>query len=113
MEEINFWFSIGSTYTYLTVNRLHEVANNNKDWFFGEKGQEHDDLTFKNACEGSRAVNIEYRYVILSEIIPQQRALNNYHVFSHGIILENVLGSINRINVEIIKNGKTPISPTS
>ena len=26
MEEINFWFSIGSTYTYLTVNRLHEVA---------------------------------------------------------------------------------------
>ena len=26
MKEINFWFSIGSTYTYLTVNRLHEVA---------------------------------------------------------------------------------------
>ena len=26
MEEVNFWFSIGSTYTYLTVNRLHEVA---------------------------------------------------------------------------------------
>ena len=26
MKEINFWFSIGSTYTYLTVNRLHDVA---------------------------------------------------------------------------------------
>ena len=26
MEEVNFWFSIGSTYTYLTVNRLHDVA---------------------------------------------------------------------------------------
>ncbi len=26
MEEVNFWFSIGSTYTYLTVNRLHEVG---------------------------------------------------------------------------------------
>ena len=25
MKEINFWFSIGSTYTYLTVNRLHDV----------------------------------------------------------------------------------------
>ena len=51
--------------------RLHEVAYNNKDRFFGEKGQEHDDLTFKNACEGSRAVNIEYRYEILSEIIQE------------------------------------------
>ena len=51
--------------------RLHEVAYNNKDRFFGEKGEEYDDLTFKNACEGSRAVNIEYRYVILSEIIQE------------------------------------------
>ena len=51
--------------------RLHEVAYNNKDRFFGEKGQEYDDLTFKNACEGSRAVNIEYRYEILSEIIQE------------------------------------------
>ena len=25
MKEIDFWFSIGSTYTYLTVMRLHEV----------------------------------------------------------------------------------------
>ena len=31
MEEINFWFSIGSTYTYLTVNRLHEVAKKDYD----------------------------------------------------------------------------------
>ena len=26
MKEINFWFSIGSTYTYLSVNRISEVA---------------------------------------------------------------------------------------
>ena len=26
MNEVNFWFSIGSTYTYLTVNRLQELA---------------------------------------------------------------------------------------
>ena len=26
MNEVNFWFSIGSTYTYLTVNRLQEIA---------------------------------------------------------------------------------------
>ncbi len=51
--------------------RLHEVAYGNKDRFFGEKGEEYDDLTFKNACEGTRAVNIEYRYEILSEIIQE------------------------------------------
>ena len=26
MNEVNFWFSIGSTYTYLAVNRLKELA---------------------------------------------------------------------------------------
>ena len=26
MKEVNFWFSIGSTYTYLAVNRLQELA---------------------------------------------------------------------------------------
>ena len=26
MREIDFWFSIGSTYTYLSVNRLAEVS---------------------------------------------------------------------------------------
>ena len=26
MNEVNFWFSIGSTYTYLAVNRLQELA---------------------------------------------------------------------------------------
>ena len=26
MNEVDFWFSIGSTYTYLTVNRLNEVS---------------------------------------------------------------------------------------
>mgnify|MGYP001295468928 FL=1 len=27
MKEIDFWFSIGSTYTYLSVNRISEVSN--------------------------------------------------------------------------------------
>ena len=26
MTEIDFWFSIGSTYTYLSVNRLADVS---------------------------------------------------------------------------------------
>ena len=36
MQEINFWFSIGSTYTYLTVSRLSEIieAENLKINFF-------------------------------------------------------------------------------
>ena len=49
--------------------RLHEIATANKLRFFGKKGQEHDDLTFKNACEGSRVANIAFRYEILTEII--------------------------------------------
>ena len=28
MQEINFWFSIGSTYTYLSVSRLREIIEN-------------------------------------------------------------------------------------
>ena len=28
MKEIDFWFSIGSTYTYLSVNRISEVSKN-------------------------------------------------------------------------------------
>ena len=41
MKEINFWFSIGSTYTYLTVNRLHDVAKKEhiKDGFSKAKNQ--------------------------------------------------------------------------
>ena len=27
MKEINFWFSIGSTYTYLTVNTTEKSGN--------------------------------------------------------------------------------------
>ena len=30
MQEINFWFSIGSTYTYLTVSRLSEIIEAEK-----------------------------------------------------------------------------------
>ena len=28
MQEINFWFSIGSTYTYLSVSRLRKIIEN-------------------------------------------------------------------------------------
>ena len=69
-----FWMMCNGVVTYgqaAEAVRLHEVAYNDKDRFFGEKGEEYDDLTFKNACEGSSAVNIEYRYVILSEIIQE------------------------------------------
>ena len=69
-----FWMMCNGVATYeqaVEAVRLHEVAYNNKDRFFGEKGKDYDDLTFKNACEGSRAVNIEYRYEILSEIIQE------------------------------------------
>ena len=51
--------------------KLHEVAYKNKDRFYGEEGEDHDDLTFKNSCEGSRKVNIEFRYEILTEIIDE------------------------------------------
>lgn len=69
-----FWMMCNGVVTYEQATeavRLHEVAYNNKNRFFGEKGEEYDDLTFKNACEGSRLVNIEYRYEILSEIIQE------------------------------------------
>ena len=36
MKEIDFWFSIGSTYTYLSVNRLISVAKNEQlkfNWY--------------------------------------------------------------------------------
>jgi len=35
MKEIEFWFSIGSTYTYLSVTRLKEVNKNLKSSFPG------------------------------------------------------------------------------
>ena len=54
--------------------KLHEVAYKNKNRFFGEEGSDYDDLTFKNSCEGSRAVNIEFRYQILTEIIQEVTA---------------------------------------
>ena len=54
--------------------KLHEIAYKNKNRFFGEEGSDYDDLTFKNSCEGSRAVNIEFRYQILTEIIQEVTA---------------------------------------
>ena len=77
-----FWMMCNGVVTYEQATeavRLHEDAYNSKNRFFGEKGEEYDDLTFKNACEGSRAVNIEYRYEILSEIIQEVST----RVYSH------------------------------
>ena len=34
MKEIEFWFSIGSTYTYLSVTRLKEVEQKFEVKFF-------------------------------------------------------------------------------
>ena len=36
MKQVDFWFSIGSTYTYLTVNRLIKVSEKENikfNWF--------------------------------------------------------------------------------
>ena len=54
---------------------LHKKAYNDKSNFFypkWSKNTEHEnfnDLTFKNACEGARKINIEFRYLQLMQIV--------------------------------------------
>ena len=54
---------------------LHKKAYNDKSNFFYPKwsnNKEHvdfNDLTFKNACEGARKINIEFRHLQLMEIV--------------------------------------------
>ena len=74
-----FWMVCNGVNTYeqaCDAVRLHEIEYLRKDRFFTDvyefgEGEEvfGDDLTFKNSCEGSRKMNIEHRYLILSEII--------------------------------------------
>ena len=54
---------------------LHKKAYNDKSNFFypkwstKEEHEDFDDLTFRNACEGSRKINIEFRYLQLMKIV--------------------------------------------
>ena len=56
---------------------LHDKAYNDKSNFFfpkwGEKveHEQFNDLTFKNACEGSRRINMEFRYRQLTKIMSE------------------------------------------
>tara|TARA_R100001015_G_scaffold18547_3_gene11989 strand:- start:180 stop:1475 length:1296 start_codon:yes stop_codon:yes gene_type:complete len=56
---------------------LHDKAYNDKSNFFypnwSEKveHEQFNDLTFKNACEGARAINMEFRYLQLSKILSE------------------------------------------
>ena len=54
---------------------LHKKAYNDKSNFFypkwstKEEHKDFDDLTFRNACEGARKINIEFRYLQLMKIV--------------------------------------------
>ena len=53
---------------------LHDKAYDDKGNFFCPNfsdNEEYNDLTFKNACEGARAVNMEFRYLQLNRIMSQ------------------------------------------
>ena len=56
---------------------LHDKAYFDKkntfypNWSNAHDDLQFDDLTFKNACEGSRAINMEFRCLQLSKIISQ------------------------------------------
>ena len=56
---------------------LHDKAYFDKknvfypNWSDADTDKQFDDLTFKNACEGSRAINMEFRYRQLTKILSQ------------------------------------------
>ena len=53
---------------------LHDKAYDDKTNFFCPNfsdNEEYNDLTFKNACEGARAVNMEFRHLQLNRIMSQ------------------------------------------
>jgi len=56
---------------------LHDKAYFDKkntfypNWSDAETDKQFDDLTFKNACEGSRAINMEFRYLQLTKIMSE------------------------------------------
>ena len=74
-----FWMMCNGIQTYdeaVEAMKLYNEEYNRKDKFFTDvyeyaENEEvvGDDLTFKNSCEGTRKINIEHRYLILSDII--------------------------------------------
>lgn len=74
-----FWMMCNGIQTYdeaVEAMKLYDEEYNRKDKFFTDvyeyaENEEvvGDDLTFKNSCEGTRKINIEHRYLILSDII--------------------------------------------
>ena len=56
---------------------LHDKAYFDKkntfypNWSDAETDKQFDDLTFKNACEGSRSINMEFRYLQLTKIMSE------------------------------------------
>ena len=41
------------------------------NWSEKVEHEQFNDLTFKNACEGARAINMEFRYLQLSKILSE------------------------------------------
>ena len=74
-----FWMMCNGINTYeqaVEAMKLHDEEYLRKDKFFTDvyeyaENEEivGDDLTFKNSCEGTRKLNIEHRYLILTDII--------------------------------------------
>ena len=64
-----YWMMCNGLDTYeqarLAVD-LHKDAYADSVRCYGE-----DEATFKNACQGSRKANLEFRYIILNEIIEE------------------------------------------
>lgn len=74
-----FWMLCNGILTYeqvIEALKLHEIAYNDKKRFMDEEGGPYDDLTFKNACEGTRKQNIQFRHTILTEIISKVKKVH-------------------------------------
>ena len=66
-----FWMMCNGIDTYpqaVEVVKLHQEAYANSNLTYGP-----DEATFKNACSGSSAANIEFRYIVLKGIIDEVR----------------------------------------
>ena len=66
-----FWLMCNGIDTYpqaVEAVKLHQEAYANSNMTYGP-----DEATFKNACSGSSAANIEFRYIILKGIIDEVR----------------------------------------
>ena len=66
-----FWLMCNGIDTYpqaVEAVKLHQEAYANSNKTYGP-----DEATFKNACSGSSAANIEFRYIVLKGIIDEVR----------------------------------------